>query len=84
MILDVNRANSQTQDSSLKGNGNNEDETKDNQQSMVLGNADLYEHSCEVNSTRNSSPFTTGIENVSSMHYHPLVNMYSGRKLTVS
>ena len=63
MILDVNRTNSQTQDSSMIDNGNREDETNDNQQSMLLGNADLYEHSfissdsnsseCEVNSTTN-------------------------------
>ena len=58
-------------------NGNREDETNDNQQSMLLGNADLYEHSfissdsnrseCEVNSTTNSS--STGIENVSSLQH---------------
>ena len=41
MILDVNRTNSQTQDSSMKDNGNREDETNDNQQSMLLDNADL-------------------------------------------
>ena len=79
MILDVNRANSHTQDSFMKDNGNREAETNDNQQSMVLGNADLYEPSCissasnsskcEVNSTRNSSSFTTGIENVSSLQH---------------
>ena len=77
MILDVNRTNSQTQDSSMIDNGNREDETNDNQQSMLLGNADLYEHSfissdsnsseCEVNSTTNSS--STGIENVSSLQH---------------
>ena len=43
-------------------NGNREDETNDNQQSMLLGNADLYEHSfissdsnsseCEVNTVK--------------------------------
>ena len=63
----------------MKDNGNREDETNDNQQSMLLGNADLYEHSfissdsnsseCEVNSTTNSSSFTTGIENVSSLQH---------------
>ena len=63
----------------MKDNGNREDETNDNQQSMELGNSDLYEHSfiisdsnsseCEVNSTRNSSSFTTGIENVSSLQH---------------
>ena len=77
MILDVNRTNSQTQDSSLIDYGNGEDETNDNQQSMLLGYADLYEHSfissdsnsseCEVNSTTNSS--STGIENVSSLQH---------------
>ena len=79
MILDVNRANSQTQDSSMKDNGNREDKTNDNQQSMVLGNADTYEHGfissgsnsseCEVNSTRKRCAFTTGIENVSSLQH---------------
>ena len=54
MILDVNRTNSQTQDSSMKDNGNREDETNDNQQSMVLGNAGLYEHSF-IRSDSNSS-----------------------------
>ena len=77
MILDVNRTNSQTQNISLIDNGNREDETNDNQQSTLLGNADLYEHSfissdsnsseCEVNSTTNSS--STGIENVSSLQH---------------
>ena len=79
LILDVNRANSQTQDSSMKDNGNREEETNDSQQSTVLGNADLYEHSlissdsnsseCEVNSTTNVSSFTTGKENVSSLQH---------------
>ena len=77
MILDVNRTNSQTQDSFMKDNGNREDETNDDQQSMLLSNADLYELSfispdsnsseCEVNSTTNSS--STGIENVSSLQH---------------
>ena len=63
----------------MKDNGNRAEETNDSQQSMVLGIADLYEHSlissdsnsskCEVNSTTNSSSFTTGIENVSSLQH---------------